>query len=75
MHIPLLCDQVPHDWKLTLIDNPGFGDARQNVAQIASESVYTSSVYIYLLETNSIGGQVAARFFMDLINKDKGIVK
>ena len=72
VHIPLLCDQVPHDWQLKLIDNPGFGDARQHVAQIASESLHTSSVYMYLLETGSIGGELAARFFIDLSNKDQG---
>ena len=72
VHIPLLSDQVPRDWQLKLIDNPGFGDARQHIAQIASESVHTSSMYIYLLEISSIGGELAARFFADISNKDKG---
>ena len=73
VNIPLLSDQVPQDWQLRLIDNPGFGDARHHVAQVASESVHTSSMYIYLLETSSIGGVLAARFFKDLSCKDQGI--
>lgn len=72
VNIPLLCDKVPPGWQLCLTDNPGFGDARQHIEQIAVDSISTSIVYIYLLDVSNIGGIQAADFFWSLHQKDKG---
>lgn len=71
VYIPLLADKVPSGWKVNLVDNPGFGEAREHVTQLAEASIVTSSAYIYLLQTENIGGEEAEEFFKELAQKDK----
>ena len=56
------------------MDNPGFGEAKEHVVQLADASLVTSSAYIYLLQTENIGGTEAAEFFKELIRKDRSIM-
>ena len=56
---------------MSLVDNPGFGEAKEHVVQLADASLVTSSAYIYLLQTESIGGTEARDFFKELAAKDK----
>lgn len=70
--IPMLAKKVPHGWIVSLVDNPGFGEAKEHVTQIADASIVTSSAYIYLLQTENIGGKEAAEFFKELNEKDPG---
>ena len=56
------------------MDNPGFGEAKEHVVQLADASMVTSSAYIYLLQTEHIGGTEAAGFFKELIRKDKSMI-
>ena len=67
----MLADNVPSGWTVSLVDNPGFGEAKQHVVQLADASLITSSAYIYLLQTESIGGVAAQEFFKDLCTRDK----
>ena len=55
------------------MDNPGFGEAKEHVVQLAEASMISSSAYIYLLQTENIGGTEAAEFFKELIRNDKSI--
>ena len=55
-NIPILVGSVPDGWTVSLVDNPGFGEAKEHVSRLAGYS----SAYIYLLETGSIGGEAAA---------------
>ena len=71
VNIPLLAGRVPPGWTVSLVDNPGFGEAKEHVVQLADASLVTSSAYIYLLQTENIGGTEAAEFFKELIGKDK----
>lgn len=71
VNIPLLAGRVPSGWTVSLVDNPGFGEAKEHVVQLADASLITSSAYIYLLQTENIGGTEAAEFFKELIAKDK----
>ena len=71
VYIPLLADKVPHGWTVSLVDNPGFGEAKEHVVQLADASLLTSSAYIYLLQTENIGGTEAADFFKELDRLDK----
>ena len=48
------------------MDNPGFGEAKEHVTQLADISVVTSSAYIYLMQTENIGGTEAAAFFKEV---------
>ena len=72
VNIPLLAGRVPPGWTVSLVDNPGFGEAKEHVGQLDAASLVTSSAYIYLLQTENIGGTEAADFFKELIRKDKG---
>ena len=73
VNIPLLADKVPPGWTVSLMDNPGFGEAKEHVVQLADASLITSSAYIYLLQTENIGGTEAADFFKELSKNDKCI--
>ena len=72
VYIPLLANKVPSGWTISLVDNPGFGEAKEHVTQLADASLITSSAYIYLLQTENISGKEAAEFFKDLKEKDDG---
>ena len=74
VNIPLLSNHVPQGWQLMLTDNPGLGDARPLIEQLANESVLSSSVYIFLMETNSIGSTMAQNFIQHLNDVDGGKV-
>ena len=70
VNIPLLADEVPPGWTVSLVDNPGFGEAKEHV-QLADASLVTSSAHIYLIQTENIGVTEAAHFFKELTQKYK----
>ena len=69
VNIPLLAGRVPPGWTVSLVDNPGFQEA---LGQLDDAYLVISSVYIYLLQAENIGGPEAADFFKELIRTDKG---
>ena len=71
VNIPLLADKVPSSWSVSLVDNPGFGDAHEHVSQLADASMVTSSAYIYLMQTESIDGTIMTEFFKEMKQRDK----
>ena len=73
MYIPLLAEKVPPGWTLSLADNPGFGEAKEHVTQLADASLITSSAYIYLVQTENIEGKGPADFFKALNENDRGM--
>ena len=72
VYIPLLADKVPSGWTVSLVDNPGFGEAKEHITQLADASIVSSSAYIYLLQTENIGGKEVAEFFKQLKETDQG---
>jgi hypothetical protein len=70
--IPMLDIGVPMDWKVSLMDNPGFGETRECVTHLADASMVFSSAYIYLMQLEIVGGSEAAKFFTELRKIDKG---
>ena len=69
-NIPILVGRVPTGWTVSLVDNPGFGEAKEHVSRLANVSMKISSAYIYLLETGSVGGEEAAKFFKKLMKTE-----
>lgn len=57
------------------MDNPGFGEAKEHVTQLADASMISSSAYIYLMQWENIGGKEAAEFFKELAASDKGLLQ
>ena len=73
MNIPMFSGSVPLGWKVSIIDNPGFGETKEQITQLAEASMVTSCAYIYLLQTENIGGRDTADFFKQLKRIDEGI--
>ena len=73
VNIPMFSESVPPGWTVSIIDNPGFGEAEEQITQLAEASMVTSCAYIYLLQTENIGGREAADFFRELKRIDEGI--
>ena len=71
VNIPLLSGSIPPDWTVSIMDNPGFGEAKEHIQQLAEASMNTSSAYIYLMQTESVGGREAMEFFDELNKCDK----
>ena len=63
---------VPPGWRVCLVDNPGFGEAKQHVEQLAERAMKISSAYVYLLTTKSVGDKVDAEAFRNLAERDGG---
>ena len=59
---------------MSLVDTPGFGEAKEHVQQLAEDSVEVSAAYIYLLQMENIGGTDVSETFSSLAQKDPGIV-
>ena len=72
MYIPVLNEGLPPGWIVSLADNPGFGEARECITQVANASMVVSSAYIYLMHPGSVSGTAAAEFFKELHAKDAG---
>ena len=72
VNIPMLSDKVPPGWTVYLVDNPGFGENKEQISQLAGASMKVSCAYIYLLSIDYIGGKAAASFFQELGEKDRG---
>ena len=55
VNVPLLAENAPEGWSVVLVDNPGFGEAKQHIAQITSESWESSAAYVYLTTPETKG--------------------
>ena len=71
VNIPVLSGSMPPGWTVSIIDNPGFGEAKEHITQLAEASMATSSAYIYLIQTENVGGREAADFFKQLQSMDE----
>lgn len=74
VNIPAL-SEAPHGWNVSLTDNPGFGEANEHIAQLASISVHDSSAYVYVTNSQNVGSHTDFKFFQQLAEHDKGTVR
>ena len=74
VHIPMLDERVPMDWKVNLMDNPGFSETKECIANLADASIVFSSAYIYLMQPGNVEGTEAAKFFTELDKIDRGMM-
>ena len=70
----MLAENVPPEWIISLVDNPGFGDTKKHISQLAASSVSSSCAYIYLLQAENIDGIEADEFFKALHERDKSML-
>ena len=73
VHLPLLTENVPPGWRVSLVDNPGFADAKEHVSKLAESSIGTSAAYIYLIETQQLMDKEDRDTFTFLAKQDPGI--
>ena len=71
--LPLLVEHVPLGWTVSLVDTPGFGEARQHIQQLAKDSVQLSAAYIFLVSNESIEASDVSETFKDLAKTDQGM--
>ena len=71
----MLDERVPMDWKVSLMDNPGFGETTKCITNLADASITFSSAYIYLIQLENVGGTEADKFFTALNKIDGGTVE
>ena len=70
----MLDERVPMDWKVSLMDNPGFGETKECITHLADAAMVFSSAYIYLMQPGNVEGTYAeaAKFFTELDKIDRG---
>ena len=56
-------------WTISLVDNPGFGESKQCIAQATSESWESSTAYIYLTSKDSVGKLLEKEVFKSFYDK------
>jgi len=70
--IPIINPPQGTDWKIDLIDNPGFGDAKKGVSDLATAAVTSSSSYVYIMNYTQLGDHEDTKAFRLMAAKDKG---
>ena len=60
------------EWKIDLIDNPGFGDANKGVSDLATTAVTSSSSYVYIVNYKQLRDDEDTKAFRLMAAKDKG---
>ena len=73
VHLPLLTENVPPGWRVSLVDNPGFADSKEHVSKLAESSIGNSAAYIYLIETQQLMGKEDRDAFTFLAKQDPGM--
>lgn len=71
--IPIIKEPPGTDWKIYLVDNPGFGDANKGVSDLATTAVTSSSSYVYIMNYKQLGDEEDTKAFKLMAAKDKGI--
>jgi hypothetical protein len=72
VNFPLLGENTPSGWTVNIVDTPGFRDIKENIQEVAKESVDVSAAYIYLLQTENVGGSEVSELLEPLATKDQG---
>ena len=70
VHAPVLSG-APDGWKVCLVDNAGFGEATEHIAQLASRNMRLSSAYIYLVSADCLHDAVDSESYKTLSIQDK----
>lgn len=72
--IPIIDPPLGTEWKIDLIDNPGFGEAKEGVSDLATTAVTSSSSYVYIMNYKQLGDDEDTKAFRLMAAKDKGKV-
>ena len=70
--IPIIDPPLGTEWKIDLIDNPGFGEAKEGVSDLATTAVTSSSSYVYIMNYKQLGDDEDTKAFRLMAAKDKG---
>lgn len=75
VYMPMLAENVPRDWNVSLVDAPGLGERNFHVQRLAEEALESSSAYVHLLLPESIGGKDVGEIFNSLAGKVPGMLQ
>ena len=70
--VPILSG-VNHGYRISLLDNPGFGETNEYITQLADTSAKSSSVYVYVTESANVASITDFKFFENLAQRCPGL--
>lgn len=62
-----------HGYRISLLDNPGFGETNEYITQVADVSAKSSSVYVYVTESANVASVTDFNFFKNLAQQCPGL--
>ena len=62
-----------HGYRISLLDNPGFGETNEYITQLADTSAKSSSVYVYVTESANVASITDFNFFENLGQRCPGL--
>ena len=68
-----ILQEAPEGWNLVLVDTPGFGEANIRHVTARTDILFsTSTAYLYIIDSGSMGDDVDAKKIKLLYQHDKG---
>ena len=71
--VPFLAD-APPEWKVSLVDTPGFGEFESRVETLATEALKSSSAYVYITTYANLHSKASADYLRFIFQHDQGTV-
>lgn len=69
--VPFLAD-APSEWRVSLVDTPGFGESDGHVEMLATEALKSSSAYVYITTYRTLHAQTNMSYLRFILAHDKG---
>jgi predicted GTPase len=71
-----ILQEAPEGWNLVLVDTPGFGEANIRHVTARTDTLFsTSTAYLYIIDSGSMGDDVDAKKIKLLYQHDKDLFK
>ena len=62
------------EYRVSLVDNPGFGEMNEHITQLADISAKSSSLYVYVTAPGNVTGETDFKFFEKLADQCPGML-
>ena len=75
VNLPLIAQRDHPGWTVSLVDNPGFGEYHESIANEAQNSLQRSAAYIVLVGVEDIKDREIIATFMNIAKYNEGKLK
>lgn len=65
--------QVPREWHISIMDNPGFNECTGHITDAAVQSLKISSACVYVTTYDQYRDRETASFFKTMYKENKGM--